>query len=263
MIIGNRLSRNRAHMRWIDTHCHLDAAEFAADRTAVWQRACAAGVTMAVIPAVAADTFDAVRGLAHELGLAYALGIHPLCVDRAAYEDLDRLRDALQRHADDPRLVAVGEIGLDWFVLDLFLLRGQAQLDNGRRTHFLPGPCAYYWHSIEGIAPQPLTMPTAPEWATRPLPLKPEMAEALGAVSLRLLKEGNAVEAALEAALKDPEQATRILAVLCLGAIDDLPALLAALEDNGHAGVRGTAAFIKDEVQRWGHVIRENKIVLE
>ena len=126
MIIGNRLSRNRAHMRWIDTHCHLDAAEFAADRTAVWQRACAAGVTMAVIPAVAADTFDAVRGLAHELGLAYALGIHPLCVDRAAYEDLDRLRDALQRHADDPRLVAVGEIGLDWFVPGLDRERQQA-----------------------------------------------------------------------------------------------------------------------------------------
>jgi TatD DNase family protein len=82
----------------------------------VWQRARAAGVTMAVIPAIAAPTFDAVRELAHELKVAYALGIHPLCVDRAAPEDLDRLQDALQRHAGDPRLVAVGEIGLDWFV---------------------------------------------------------------------------------------------------------------------------------------------------
>jgi TatD DNase family protein len=103
-------------MPWIDTHCHLDAGEFDADRAAVWQRACAAGVTMAVIPAIAAPTFGAVRALAHELGVAYALGIHPLCVDRAEPEHLEQLQDALRRHAGDPRLVAVGEIGLDWFV---------------------------------------------------------------------------------------------------------------------------------------------------
>jgi TatD DNase family protein len=103
-------------MPWIDTHCHLDAGEFDADRSAVWQRARAAGVTMAVIPAVAAPTFDAVRALAHELQVAYALGIHPLCVDRAEPVHLEQLQDALRRHADDPRLVAVGEIGLDWFV---------------------------------------------------------------------------------------------------------------------------------------------------
>jgi TatD DNase family protein len=101
---------------WIDTHCHLDAREFDADRALAWQRARAAGVTMAVIPAIAADNFDTVRSLAHEFGVAYALGIHPLCVDRAEPAHLDLLQQALQRHAGDPRLVAVGEIGLDWFV---------------------------------------------------------------------------------------------------------------------------------------------------
>jgi TatD DNase family protein len=103
-------------MPWIDTHCHLDASEFEPDRGAVWQRARAAGVTMAVIPAIAAPTFDGVRALAHELGLAYALGIHPLCVARAEPVHLEQLQQALRRYADDPRLVAVGEIGLDWFV---------------------------------------------------------------------------------------------------------------------------------------------------
>jgi TatD DNase family protein len=78
-----------------------------------------------VIPAIAAPTFDAVRELAHELKLAYALGIHPLCVDRAAPEHLERLQDALRRHAGDPRLVAVGEIGLDWFVPGLDRARQQ------------------------------------------------------------------------------------------------------------------------------------------
>ena len=101
---------------WIDSHCHLDAPEFDADRAAVLARARAAGVGLLVLPAVCADHFEGVRALAHAQGLAYALGIHPLYVDRAADEDLDRLADALARHRDDPRLVAVGEIGLDGFV---------------------------------------------------------------------------------------------------------------------------------------------------
>jgi TatD DNase family protein len=101
---------------WTDTHCHLDAAEFDADRDAVFARARAAGVTQFVLPAVAAAQFDAIRSLAHAQGCAYALGIHPLYVDRAADEDLEHLAQALQRHRNDPALVAVGEIGLDHFV---------------------------------------------------------------------------------------------------------------------------------------------------
>ncbi|MBT9596328.1 MAG: TatD family hydrolase [Vitreoscilla sp.] len=101
---------------WIDTHCHLDAAEFDADRDAVIARARAAGVTMQVLPAVEVGNFAAVRALAHAHGLAYALGIHPLYVHRACDADLDTLRDALAQWRDDPRLVAVGEIGLDFFV---------------------------------------------------------------------------------------------------------------------------------------------------
>ena len=101
---------------WIDTHCHLDAPEFDADRPAVVRRARAAGVSRLVLPAVAVEHFDTVRDLAHEHDTAYALGIHPLCVDRAHDEDLARLQQALAQHRDDPRLVAVGEIGLDHFV---------------------------------------------------------------------------------------------------------------------------------------------------
>jgi TatD DNase family protein len=103
-------------MHWIDTHCHLDAHEFDADRDEVVARARAAGVAQIVLPAVAVWNFDAVRTLAHRHRLAYALGIHPLCVDAASDEDLPALREALQRHRDDPRLVGVGEIGLDHFV---------------------------------------------------------------------------------------------------------------------------------------------------
>jgi TatD DNase family protein len=101
---------------WIDTHCHLDAAEFDADRDALVERARAAGVGTLVLPAVEAANFDAVRELAHAHGGVYALGIHPLYVARADERDLDTLRDALHAQHDDPRLVAVGEIGLDHFV---------------------------------------------------------------------------------------------------------------------------------------------------
>lgn len=103
-------------MRWIDTHCHLDAAEFAPDRNAVLARAHAAGVDMQVLPAVMPANFEAVRALAHAHGLAYALGIHPLYVERAGDDALAQLQAALHAWRSDPRLVAVGEIGLDHFM---------------------------------------------------------------------------------------------------------------------------------------------------
>lgn len=104
---------------WIDTHSHLDAPEFGPEHAlAIESReaARALGVRRCVIPAVERANFESVRGLAHRLGDAYALGIHPLFVPRAADADLDALDAALTEHRGDPRLVAVGEIGLDFFV---------------------------------------------------------------------------------------------------------------------------------------------------
>ena len=106
-------------MRWIDTHCHLDAPEFAADVDAVQTRAQQAGVVHCVIPAVERAHFDAVRRLAHLGGHSYCLGIHPLYVAQADESDLAALDAALQAHLADPRMVAVGEIGLDFFVPEL------------------------------------------------------------------------------------------------------------------------------------------------
>lgn len=128
-------------LAWIDTHCHLDAPEFGPDRAAVRARAHAAGVRHCVIPAVQASDFAGTRALAHQFGDAYALGIHPLFTPQAQEDDLARLDEALTRHRDDPRLVAVGEIGLDHFVpgLDrerqLFFYREQLRL---ARRHGLP-----------------------------------------------------------------------------------------------------------------------------
>lgn len=101
---------------WIDTHCHLDASEFSADAALVRARAVDSGVVHCVLPAVRVGNFGAVRQLAHDFSFSYALGIHPLYVPEAHEDDLLALDAELELRKSDPRLVAVGEIGLDYFV---------------------------------------------------------------------------------------------------------------------------------------------------
>jgi TatD DNase family protein len=102
---------------WIDTHCHLDAHEFGGESLAVAQRAAQAGVSMIVIPAVDRYNFGPVAQLAATApNASYALGIHPMCVPKATEDDLAALRVLVEAAMDDPRFVAIGEIGLDFFV---------------------------------------------------------------------------------------------------------------------------------------------------
>lgn len=101
---------------WIDTHCHWDAPEFDADRDALRAAAHAVGVAHCVIPAVERSNWATVRELAQRWGDSYALGIHPLYTGRAVEADIGALADMLEDCRDDPRLVAIGEIGLDFFV---------------------------------------------------------------------------------------------------------------------------------------------------
>ncbi len=111
---------------WIDTHCHLDAPEFTQAWGPMRERAFAQGVVQCVLPAVQVSNFDAVRRLAHgadaqdtPFGDVYALGLHPLYIKQAALSDLTVLDEQLTRYRSDSRLVAVGEIGLDFFVPEL------------------------------------------------------------------------------------------------------------------------------------------------
>ena len=104
---------------WIDTHCHLDARELDVDLADVVARAAAAGIVHCVVPAVAVSNFQTVRLLAEKFAYSYALGIHPLSVPLAQDADLYALDAELALRQADPRLVAVGEIGLDFFVPEL------------------------------------------------------------------------------------------------------------------------------------------------
>jgi TatD DNase family protein len=103
----------------IDSHCHLDAPEFDLDRDAVAQTAKQTGVGMIVIPAVCRENFQQVIQLSAQYPhCCYALGIHPMYVDGAQPSDLALLKQLIveQLALPKPKIVAVGEIGLDFFV---------------------------------------------------------------------------------------------------------------------------------------------------
>lgn len=120
-------------MSLVDTHLHLDAAEFAANRAQLWQQARAGGVSHAIVPAVMADTFDEVLAMRAQFGVDVAFGLHPLYLARHRDEHLALLADYLERQ----RPVAVGECGLDFFVPGLDAQQQeywlQAQLKLARR----------------------------------------------------------------------------------------------------------------------------------
>ncbi|MBS0431982.1 MAG: TatD family hydrolase [Proteobacteria bacterium] len=110
-----------------DSHAHLDAPEFAADRARVLGDARSAGVHEMLVPAVAAADWDALSALCHaEPGLHPAYGLHPVYLSRHREEDLAALRDWLCRHP----AAAVGECGLDFH---------DAAPDRERQLHFLRG----------------------------------------------------------------------------------------------------------------------------
>ncbi|MBK7422877.1 MAG: TatD family hydrolase [Propionivibrio sp.] len=113
----------------IDSHCHLDAREFDADRDAVIVAAHAAGVSGIVIPSVEKNNFSAVRDCCRRYpGCFPAYGIHPLYLDRASEDDFSTLREWLRKESIGafPPL-ALGEIGLDYFV---------PGFDAARQEHF-------------------------------------------------------------------------------------------------------------------------------
>ncbi len=103
-------------MKLLDSHCHLDAAEFASDRSSVLQRARAAGVQTLIIPAVSAIGWQPLATLcANEPGLHAAYGLHPMFLSDHREDHLSELERVLELHP----AVAVGESGLDFYVSNL------------------------------------------------------------------------------------------------------------------------------------------------
>lgn len=96
----------------IDTHVHLCDKRFDKDRTAVLDRARHVGVTHLVEIAYEPDIWDRAFALAAEHPNVFlAVGVHPNSAGKVGLEHLPALRE----HARHPRVVAIGEIGLDTF----------------------------------------------------------------------------------------------------------------------------------------------------
>jgi TatD DNase family protein len=99
----------------IDTHAHLDFPDFAPDLEDVIARATDAGVTTIVAMSTRLETAAGAIRLAEKFPNVWAaVGIHPLEVGDAPPDTIDQLRK-LEKH---PRVVCIGEIGLDYFNLD-------------------------------------------------------------------------------------------------------------------------------------------------
>jgi len=109
---------------WFDTHCHIDAPEFRDDLSLVLARAAEQSVTGILIPAVRVSDYDRVVEIVEQWSplipyLCFSLGIHPLYTIDAQEKDVELTRQAIEKYHHHPRLVAVGEIGLDYFVTHL------------------------------------------------------------------------------------------------------------------------------------------------
>ena len=114
-------------MRLIDTHTHLDFPDFDADRDALLARSRALGVQRMVVLGIYKANWQRLWHLveANE-GLYAAFGLHPVYLDEHQPQHLDELRDWLSRLAGQPKLCAVGEFGLDYYLENLDRQRQQA-----------------------------------------------------------------------------------------------------------------------------------------
>ena len=99
-------------MDLVDTHCHLNFRRYDDDRAAVLERARSAGVQGIIVPAIDLESCQQALALAQsEPGIFAAVGTHPNSSADFSAATLDELR----KLADQPKIVAIGEIGLDYY----------------------------------------------------------------------------------------------------------------------------------------------------
>ncbi len=103
-------------MNITDTHCHLDVADFDSDREDVLDRCHAAGISKIIIPAIESKTWLNLLGLCQSNKELYpALGLHPVFIEQHQADDINKL----EKLVEETSPVAIGEIGLDFYLKDL------------------------------------------------------------------------------------------------------------------------------------------------
>ena len=101
---------------FIDTHSHLDVLALESDFESWVEAGRSLGVKTGLITTGDSNGFQSAIDCAHRVGWGYGLGVHPMFVDGVEDLELDVLDQSLAVHFDDLRLVAVGEIGLDFYI---------------------------------------------------------------------------------------------------------------------------------------------------
>jgi TatD DNase family protein len=113
-------------MELIDTHCHIDVAAFDGDREAVLAHCRQLGVSRLVVPGIAASGWDTLRQLCADNPALYpSYGLHPVYLDQHGAEDVAALETWLQTTP----AIAIGEIGLDFYLPELDKSRQQQLFD--------------------------------------------------------------------------------------------------------------------------------------
>ena len=102
-------------MQLVDTHCHLDLADFDADREQIIKRCHQSGIDQIIVPAIESSGWKKLLEIsAQQTELFPALGLHPVFIKNHNDEDIAKL----EKQLDNYKPVAVGEIGLDFFIKD-------------------------------------------------------------------------------------------------------------------------------------------------
>jgi len=153
---------------FIDTHCHVADAQFDADRDAAIQRALEARVTTLIEIAESPAMWEAAVALAEKHSFVYAsLGIHPHHAHEAGSAEWPALKRKLLELLRRPKVVAIGEFGLDYFRMQNtkeqqdYLFRQQLELakETGKPIVI---------HCREGTPSPPAPLPDQGEGGRRP-----------------------------------------------------------------------------------------------
>ncbi|BDZ73020.1 hypothetical protein GCM10025856_07390 [Methylophaga marina] len=102
-------------MNLIDSHCHLDFDAFDEDREKIISECASSGIQQIIVPGVTVSQWPKlIKTCDHYPALRLALGLHPMFMAEHKPDHIDQLRTALTKN----KAIAVGEIGLDFFVAD-------------------------------------------------------------------------------------------------------------------------------------------------
>ena len=112
----------------VDSHCHLDFPDFASELDGVVSRAKSAGVGHMLTICTRVRKFDEVLAVAERFPeVTCSIGTHP----HYATEERDITLEEIVEHTRNPRVVAIGEVGLDYF----YQKSSREDQEAGFRTH--------------------------------------------------------------------------------------------------------------------------------